>query len=304
MKTKFCLSKYLAGEAQRVTLPFIKALNTPVFRPAETGVNRQSLNRWDSEGLISDSRTSSRAWRKFSPIEFTWLFVVSQLRKTGISFDEIRILKGQLFGNLLPKHWKRIGVKGPGRFLRRGLLNMTKTDQESIEQSGGISLFTGLIAQALVLGSPLALQVFPALGFVPHFNGSQSLLNSKELRLICDNRSVSIPITPFIRDSLFLNPPEIQNQSIQPLSPAEKQILELVHTPNLQRVQLEYQKGNPFRASTTQILPPQTPLDSIPFQDGQELKVLRNESGVAGIECINHYPLSNQPHPKLDTPHN
>lgn len=54
------------------------------------------LNSWDNNGLIECERSEGKGWRKYSLVDQTWLYLISELRKFNFSIKQIQQVKKNL----------------------------------------------------------------------------------------------------------------------------------------------------------------------------------------------------------------
>lgn len=67
------------------------------FRKKDTYISYRSINHYDEMGLIKDDRDSTKEWRRFSGFDLIWLHIIEELRNIGVSIDNIKLLKNNLF---------------------------------------------------------------------------------------------------------------------------------------------------------------------------------------------------------------
>lgn len=291
IKKRICLLPHFGNTRPGSGSGLLEALAAPVFRPADTGVRSQSLNRWDSDGLIRTSRKGSGSWRYFSPVELVWLLAVLEMREIGLPFEAIREVGENLFKPVLPNQWRKAGTSGPARFVRDGLVGLTGATQRVITENGGLPLLLGLIAQSVRLRTPLVLRIFPGAEILPRFNGSERHLRPREIQRLARGSYVSVPLTPFIAENLFASAPDFETEAAPSLCETDRKIFDLIHDGNLRSLGLDFENGKPVAAHTLRHYPPGTSPGDIPEAEANEIKILRSGAKVARIEGRNRIRL-------------
>lgn len=284
IKNRICLLSHFGNTRPGSGPGLLEALAAPVFRPADTGVRRQSLTRWDGDGLIRTTRKDAGGWRYFSPVQLVWLLAVLEMREMGLAFEVIREVGESLFKPVFPDQWRKAGTSGPARFVRDGLIGLSEAAQRDISQTGGLPLILGLIAQSVRLKTPLVLRIFPGAEILPRFNGSERHLRPREIRRLTRGAFASVPLTPFIADHLFSSAPDFETEAAPGLCETDRKILDLIHAGNLRSLGLDFENGKPVAARTLRHYPPGTSPEDIPETEADEIKILRSGAKVARIE--------------------
>jgi DNA-binding transcriptional MerR regulator len=58
------------------------------------------INHWEKNGLIEVERgEDGKGWRKFSLMDAMWISVIIELRKFGVSIENLNLIKNQLYHN-------------------------------------------------------------------------------------------------------------------------------------------------------------------------------------------------------------
>ena len=70
-----------------------KAFHTPKFTVGDTNVPYRVINHWDQHGLLPAGFKKEGGWRLFSLVEMAWLQIILQMRKFGMSLDQIKKAK-------------------------------------------------------------------------------------------------------------------------------------------------------------------------------------------------------------------
>ena len=70
-----------------------KAFHTPKFTVGDTNVPYRVINHWDQLGLLPAGFKKEGGWRLFSLVEMAWLQIILQMRKFGMSLDQIKKAK-------------------------------------------------------------------------------------------------------------------------------------------------------------------------------------------------------------------
>jgi hypothetical protein len=85
----------------QTTPPEIEAIITklqlPLFSKKDMNVTYRALNHYQKKGIIQDSRSNTKLWRKFNGIDYVWIWVITQLRLMGVRLEDIRILETKIF---------------------------------------------------------------------------------------------------------------------------------------------------------------------------------------------------------------
>lgn len=58
------------------------------------------INHWEKNGLIEVERgEDGKGWRKFSLMDAIWISIIIELRKFGVSIENLKLIKNQLYNN-------------------------------------------------------------------------------------------------------------------------------------------------------------------------------------------------------------
>lgn len=87
------VSTYTQSESGRT---LSEQLNTKVKTISETDYSYRVINHWESLGLIDSERPSGKGWRKFSPLDLVWIGIIAELRRFGISNENILKVRASL----------------------------------------------------------------------------------------------------------------------------------------------------------------------------------------------------------------
>lgn len=82
-----------------------RRLENTEFSIKATGVPYRVINNWDSKGLLSSNRLNPQDWRKFNWFELTWVRLIAEMRKFGVSLDRIAQTRLDLFQKAENAHW-------------------------------------------------------------------------------------------------------------------------------------------------------------------------------------------------------
>jgi|GEM_PF-6066217 len=70
-----------------------KAFHTPKFTVGDTSVAYRVINHWDQLGLLPAGFKNDGGWRLFNLVEMAWLRIILQMRKFGMSLEQIKKAK-------------------------------------------------------------------------------------------------------------------------------------------------------------------------------------------------------------------
>ena len=59
-------------------------------------ISYRIINHWEKEGLLEDNRDNGKGWRKYSISDILWIQVINELRKFGLTIEDIRKVKAYL----------------------------------------------------------------------------------------------------------------------------------------------------------------------------------------------------------------
>lgn len=83
-------SKYQMEES-KVTIEISQFLNDKRFPVNDVGATYRVINHWDSMGLLGNMRENNdQSWRKFSLVDIVWVKVLQELRKYGLSLEQLK----------------------------------------------------------------------------------------------------------------------------------------------------------------------------------------------------------------------
>ncbi|MBT3934245.1 MAG: MerR family transcriptional regulator, partial [Bacteroidetes bacterium] len=71
-------------------------LNKKTHKPAAGDFSYRIINHWESNDLLSSSRTNGKGWRRYSVMDLVWLYIIQDMRTFGISLDLIKKVKKNL----------------------------------------------------------------------------------------------------------------------------------------------------------------------------------------------------------------
>ena len=71
-------------------------LNNQQYSLQNVDISSRVLNHWYEFGIIDDTRTNGKGWKKFSVSEIIWIHIVLKLRKFGLNLEKIQVVKGCL----------------------------------------------------------------------------------------------------------------------------------------------------------------------------------------------------------------
>ncbi|WP_303404665.1 MerR family transcriptional regulator [Zobellia sp. 1_MG-2023] len=74
-------------------------LEEKTFRKKDINISYRLINHYDKMGLIEDKRESQKEWRKFNGFDLIWLNIIEELRNIGISIDNLKLLKENIFNS-------------------------------------------------------------------------------------------------------------------------------------------------------------------------------------------------------------
>ena len=63
------------------------------FSAKDIRVPYRNINHWDEKGLLLNTKRGDGQWRKFNFMDCMWVRIISELRKFGVSFALIKLLK-------------------------------------------------------------------------------------------------------------------------------------------------------------------------------------------------------------------
>ena len=92
-KEEIELIKQLKGEIN--TAEIAETIKKRKFTMTDVGISSRLLNLWEKSGLLME-RYEERKWKKFNLIEYTWLKIVSEMRRYDLSHEIIRNAKQSL----------------------------------------------------------------------------------------------------------------------------------------------------------------------------------------------------------------
>mgnify|MGYP001791028859 CR=1 FL=1 len=75
----------------------IDCLNATKFSKKDFNISYRALNHYSEHGLIFENRQSKSSWRKLNGFDAIWLETLILLRSIGISVDNIRRVKKNIF---------------------------------------------------------------------------------------------------------------------------------------------------------------------------------------------------------------
>jgi DNA-binding transcriptional MerR regulator len=58
-----------------------------------TSLSYRIVNHWQNKGLLSDSRPEGKGWRMFSPMEYVWVCIITELRDFGVPIKTLQKVK-------------------------------------------------------------------------------------------------------------------------------------------------------------------------------------------------------------------
>lgn len=87
-------TEYPTGKAQA---RLKEHLSKPRWTVQDTDISYRVINHWASHGLIDGVRRQEKGWRKFNDFELLWINIIDELRKYGLSLEQIKNTKDSLF---------------------------------------------------------------------------------------------------------------------------------------------------------------------------------------------------------------
>ena len=75
----------------------LEHLEQNIFSSKDTLISYRTLNHYDRLGLLNQSRSSTRVWRRFNSYELIWLHLIASLREIGFPLKKIKKLKKKIF---------------------------------------------------------------------------------------------------------------------------------------------------------------------------------------------------------------
>jgi DNA-binding transcriptional MerR regulator len=88
----FAFADYFSEERDFIR----KNFNAKVKRIDKKDFSYRIINHWEENGLLDADRGDGQGWRKFSLIDIVWLNIIVELRKFGVSIENIHKVKQRL----------------------------------------------------------------------------------------------------------------------------------------------------------------------------------------------------------------
>jgi len=85
-------SSYYRSEVGKETSKFLNTPRLPISSVAQSRI----LNHWEKERVLNDKREDGKGWRKYSPMEVVWIYILIEPRKFNFSLSNIIVLKNSL----------------------------------------------------------------------------------------------------------------------------------------------------------------------------------------------------------------
>ncbi len=132
-------------------------LRERVFLKTQLDVVYTDLVNWERSGLLSIGGDSNKGdWKKVNYTEYIWIKVIEELRKYGFNYDEIELIKQNLFEEItIGKFLQSINDDKENIVEKLGeeplnKLNAFDFSQVDMNESSGITQLENIIVRAIV----------------------------------------------------------------------------------------------------------------------------------------------------------
>ncbi|MEY4963826.1 MAG: hypothetical protein RLZZ323_1145 [Bacteroidota bacterium] len=132
-------------------------LRERVFLKTQLDVVYTDLVNWERSGLLSIGGDSNKGdWKKVNYTEYIWIKVIEELRKYGFNYDEIELIKQNLFEEItIGKFLQSINDDKENVVEKLGeeplnKLNAFDFSQVDMNESSGITQLENIIVRAIV----------------------------------------------------------------------------------------------------------------------------------------------------------
>lgn len=167
---------------------YVNVLTEKKFTIKDTDTTYRVINHWSKLGLFDDARPDDKkGWRKFSIVDLTWLQILNELRKFGLSLEKIKI------GYTAIKETEHILECGISLcFLKKGINLIVFSDghievvpREAVTKSESLGSFKETSYLVVSLNNCLN-SLFPNKNFSPQLNMFE--LSKNEIEVLSDLR--------------------------------------------------------------------------------------------------------------------
>jgi DNA-binding transcriptional MerR regulator len=210
-------------------------IKTRQFTMTDVGISSRLLNHWDKSGLLMEDY-EERKWKKFNLIEYTWLQIVSEMRKYDLSHENIRNVKQSLLSDF------RIDNIPDKELFYEALINIAPEDKqeelqrllETIEMKTQIGAFKFNLLEMVINYIILLKRNFSLLvnlegECIPlKYSSIEEYAQFDEFHEFLSGSFVSISITSILKKFLIKNEVASKKKKITLLTEAESQVISTI----------------------------------------------------------------------------
>ena len=252
---------YLTGYVQTMAGRKIALwLKEKRYTAKEADASYRTLNHWSELGLIEDDRKKEKGWRKFSTIEVVWLHIIAELRKFGLSIEQLLNVKASLD----KESWTFDEIANPYTM-----------EWGSME----FSLLEFYVATALIHKTAVYLRV--------QQNGEADLLTfsdyQQELRCSELTHHILIDLTLIIRKLFPSSSYAPSYGPLEDLSNEEMEMLFTLRTGNFQRVTAKMKSGKITMIEAEEFISGRKHIDILKDEDFQSITYEKQNGKVVSV---------------------
>ncbi len=213
-------------------------LRERVFLKTQLDVVYTDLVNWERSGLLSIGGDSNKGdWKKVNYTEYIWIKVIEELRKYGFNYDEIELIKQNLFEEItIGKFLQSINDDKENIVEKLGeeplnKLNAFDFSQVDMNESSGITQLENIIVRAIVATedwSLLFLKDTPGL-CIPMSSESlrgfyvKNIINELSIKL--KETYLSVSLTRILNNFLIRSNNSFESRTISILTKEEHAVL-------------------------------------------------------------------------------
>jgi DNA-binding transcriptional MerR regulator len=242
-KEEIDLIKQLKGEIN--TAEVGDNIKKRQFTMTDVGISSRLLNHWEKSGLLMDGY-EERKWKKFNLIEYTWLKIVSELRKYDLSHEIIRkaklsLLKEYRIDDLPDKELFYEAIK---KITPENKIEEVQRLLESVEMKTQIGDFQInfleiVINYVILLKRNFSLLVNLKGECIPlKYANIEEYAQFDEFHEFLSGSYISISITNILKEFLIKNEIASPKKKISLLSEAESQVIRTIRDDEVKSVKI------------------------------------------------------------------
>jgi len=233
-------------------------LRERVFLKTELNVVYTDLVNWERSGLLSIGGASNKGdWKKVNYTEYIWIKIIEELRKYGFNYDEIELIKQNLFEELTIGELMQAISEDKENFIDKlgeesfNKLNTFDLSQIDLNASAGITQLENIVVHAIVTsydwsllflkdtpGSCIPMSAEVLRGF--HLKNTTNELSSK-----LTETYLSISLTRIIANFLSRGNDSFESRTISILTKEEHAVLKHIRKKhkNLKSIQIRFKEN-------------------------------------------------------------